>query len=238
MAGLHWPGEDAVGRRFKLGNASSESPWLSIVGVIADARHRELSSESRPEFYLPHQQRASAAMYVVARTTGDPTSLISVARRAVWDVDPVQPLFAERAMSVIVDQGLTASRATAEIMGLLSLIALALAVVEIYGVMSYSVGRRTREIGVRMALGAGRTDIFRLVARSGIGLVGIGIAVGLGGAFALTRFMTSLLYQVRPADPATFAVIAVVLSAIAALACYLPARRATRVNSMVALRYE
>lgn len=161
-----------------------------------------------------------------------------MARRAVWNVDPDQPLFAERAMRVIVDQELTASRASAEVMGILSLIALALAVVGIYGVMSYSVSRRTREIGVRMALGAGRSDIFRLVARNGIGLVGTGVAVGLGGAFALTRFMTSLLYQVRPSDPATFAVIAVMLSAIVALACYLPARRATRVNSMVALRYE
>ncbi len=209
---------------------------MSVVGVVADVRRGELKGSPRPEFYIPHARNPVLATYLVARTGGDPTAFIPAVRAAIWEVDPDQPVFEERAMGAVLDVQLAPWRPAAQVMSVLSVIALLLAAVGIYGVMTYGVSQRTREIGVRMALGAEAGDILKLVARNGLFLTAAGIAIGLAGATALTRFMSSILYEVSVTDPTTFGSTALLLAAVALVACFIPARRATRVNSVVALR--
>ncbi len=236
LARQYWPGQDPIGKRFQFGNP--DNPYLTVVGIVGDVRHQGLGDEPRPELYRPHSQAASSTMFLLVRTESDPLALVPAARERIWAVDPDQPVYRIRSMQQIIDERLIGPRAGAQILGVLAGLALLLAAVGIYGVMSYSVNERTHEVGIRMALGAAPPDILRLVVRQAMLPVLLGVGLGLAGGLAATRGLTVLLYGVSPGDPLTFVSTTFLLVGIALLACYLPARRATRVDPMVALRYE
>jgi putative ABC transport system permease protein len=228
-----FPNEDPIGKRLLL--AMYPKPF-EIIGVVGDIRHQRLESEPFSAMYLP--THAAGRMNVVIRTQVDPTSIVAAVRREVQAIDPDQPIADVRTMQEWLDTSVATPRYRTTLLGLLALLALVLASTGIYGVMSYSVAQRTHEIGVRMALGARQLDVLKLVVRQGMGLVLIGVALGLLGAIALTRVMASLLFGIGARDPLTFGVVAALLSLVAFVACYIPARRATKVDPLVALRYE
>ena len=231
------PGADPLGQRLRLDPANPESKWLTVVGVVGDARYRELN-DIRLDVYVPYRQTRVPVRYLVVRTATDPNELTPIARRELAALDPNQALTGIMTMEQLVADALARPRFNSLLLGLLGLLTAALAAVGIYGVMNYSVARRTQEIGIRMALGAQGSDVLRLVVKQGMRLVMIGLAVGLAAAFTLTRLMTSLLYGVGALDPITFAVILLLLTAVALMACYIPARRAMKVDPMEAIRYE
>lgn len=228
-----FPNEDPLGKRLVM--AFDEKPF-EIIGVAGDIRHRAMERDPLPAMYVPSIQ--ASGMNLVIRTQGDPASLSAAVRKEVQAIDPDQPVAAVRTMDELVDRSVGASRYRTTLLGLLALVALVLASTGIYGVVSYSVAQRTHEIGVRMALGARRIDVLKLIVRQGMTLVVIGVAVGLAGAIALTRVMASLLFGVTAKDPMTFTVVGLLLATVALVACYVPARRATKVDPLVALRYE
>ncbi|MFY9607925.1 MAG: ABC transporter permease, partial [Blastocatellia bacterium] len=236
FARTYFPGEDPIGRRIDFGWETTG--WQEIVGVIGDVKHHGLEEAALPATYVPQLQRPSLSMTVVVRTTPDPRSLSAAVRSQVFSLDKDQPISRVRVMEEVVSASVASRRLSMVLLAGFAVVALTLAAVGLYGVMSYVVTQRTHEIGVRMALGARAGDVLGLVLRQGIDLVMLGVGIGLAAALALTRLMASLLYGVSATDFSTFAVIALLLSAVALLACYLPARRATRVDPMVALRYE
>jgi predicted permease len=239
MAERYWPGEDPIGKRIKMGSFDTDSPWLSVAGVVKDVRQFQINAEAKPQIYLPYAQYgASRPRDLVIRTAGDPLGLAAAVRGEVWAVDKDQPVSNIQTMEQILSDSLTRERFNMLLLAIFAGVALALAAVGIYGVMSYSVTQRTHEIGVRMALGADSGHVLRLVVGQGLKLVSAGVAIGLAFAFALTRLMESLLFGVSATDPVTFVLISVTLVAVAALASYIPARRATKVDPMVALRYQ
>ncbi|HYN25979.1 MAG TPA: ABC transporter permease [Pyrinomonadaceae bacterium] len=233
LASQVFPNEDPLGKRLIM--VMADQPW-EIIGVVGDIRHRALETQPFPAMYLPTY--ATGRTNLVIRTQGDPTSITAAVRKEVQALDPDQPVADVKTMEQWVDTAVAAPRYRTLLLGLFALLALVLASTGIYGVMSYSVAQRTHEIGVRMALGARQLDVLKLVVRQGMGLVLIGVALGLVGAIALTRVMSTLLFGVSAKDPVTFAVVATVLSLVAFVACYIPARRATKVDPLVALRYE
>jgi putative ABC transport system permease protein len=228
-----FPNEDPIGHRLVMG--MSGLPF-EIIGVVGDVRHSALENSPAPAMYMPTQDGPSTNL--VIRAQGDPSNLAAAVRREVKAIDPDQPVAAVKTMDEWLTTSVSAPRYRTSLLGLFALVALILASTGIYGVMSYSVAQRTHEIGVRMALGAGRFHVLRLVVRQGMGLVGIGVVLGLIGAVALTRVMSSLLFEVTPKDPLTFTAVAAFLTLVALVACYIPARRATKVDPLVALRYE
>jgi predicted permease len=240
MARQYWPGEDPVGKRFSFGE--KDDPWITVVGVVADVRQMGLDEPVKAEMYLPFKQVGYIAFYapreLVIRAAVDPTSLVAAVRREVQAVDPQQPVSHVRTMAEILGVESGEQRIAMMLLAAFAALALLLASLGIYGVLAYFVAQHTPEIGIRMALGAARGDILALVLRKGMGMALVGVAVGLGGAFALTRLMQSLLFGVSASDPLTFAGVALLLVAVALVACLIPARRATRVDPMVALRYE
>ncbi|HKP87591.1 MAG TPA: ABC transporter permease [Blastocatellia bacterium] len=239
MARTYWPPDtDPVGKRLKFGGADSDSPWITIVGVVGKVKQYALDTDSRVAFYMPHLQNLSSTMYVVARTSGDPLGLAAAVTREAREMDPNVPVYDVKTMEQLVSESLARRRFAMLALGLFAVVALLLAVVGIYGVMSYSVAQRTREIGIRVALGAQMGDVFKLVIGQGMLLAAIGVCIGLASAIAMTRVMASLLFGVSATDPATFATIALLLAVVALVACYVPARRAAKVDPMVALRYE
>ena len=247
MAERYWPGEDAVGKRIAYAGIrqGGRPDWIEIVGVVGDIKHRGLDIESKPEIYVPvyqplftNRRTPPLSLYVAVRASGDPSALAAAARREVLAVDPEQPVANMKTMSERLAESVAERRFNMTLLGLFACVALLLACVGIYGVMSYAVARRTHEIGIRVALGAQARDVLRLVLGQGMWLALAGVAAGLAGALAATRVMASLLYGVSATDPLTFAGVSVLLTAAAALACVVPARRATRVDPMVALRYE
>jgi putative ABC transport system permease protein len=239
MARRFWPGEDPVGKRISTATSSGQqTQWQTIVGVVGSVRHLGLDIEPRPEIYYHANSSPPFGPVVVLRTTGDPQRLISLARAKVRELDRDVPISNVNTMEQLVAQSVAQRRFGMFLVGIFAVLALVLAVIGIYGVVSYSVAQRTNEIGVRMALGASATDVLKMVLKNGMTLALIGVGLGLAGAFAATRLMTSLLFEVKPTDVATFAIVSVGLILVALLACYLPARRAMKVDPLVALRYE
>jgi putative ABC transport system permease protein len=234
LARVMWPGDDPVGKELPVPGGS----FLSVIGVVRDTRHETLSNDVQSEVYVPYLQEPVISMQLAVRSIADPASLTSAVRKQVAAVDPEQPISHVATLEQTISESVAPRRFTMLLVGIFAAIALALATVGIYGVMAFSVTQRTHEIGIRMALGADRSDVLRLVVRQGLRLTLAGVAFGIAGAWALTRFVTSFLYGVRPTDPATFATVSVVLIAVSVLASYIPARRATKVDPMVALRYE
>jgi putative ABC transport system permease protein len=233
MARQYWPDEDAVGKRIVL---SGEKTWRQIIAVVGDVRHYALDGEVRPEMYFPHSQQPQNFMSVVIRTASATENFSWAVRGEVADIDKDQPIAALRTMEELLSRSVAQPRLYSALLGIFSTVALLLAAVGIYGVMSLAVGQRTHEIGVRMALGAPARSVRDMVLLKGLGLALAGVGFGILGAFALTRVLGKLLYGVSATDPFTFVGAALLLVAVAAAACYFPARRATRVDPMVALR--
>ena len=250
MARRYWPAEDPIGKRVALVFESlrffpNRPPEVDIaqglreiVGVVADVKHLGLEAAPLPEMFTPFLQRPVRDLALVIRASSDPTSLIGGVRRAVSDLDKEQAILNAGTMTDVLSRAVATPRFNALLIGLFAALALALGTVGLYGVIAYSVAQRTHEIGVRMALGAGERDILRLVLVRGLTLTLIGVAAGLAAALALTRLVVNLLFGVKPTDPAVFAAVALLLTGVALAACYVPARRATRVDPMIALRYQ
>jgi putative ABC transport system permease protein len=239
MARRFWPGEDAIGKRLAAGRFRTPEDWIQVVGIVKDVRQFELTAEPRPQMYLSYRQAAFfAPRDLVVKTDVDPASMATTVRKTVWEVDKDQPVSNIRTMEEILAGSIARQRFSMLLLAIFAGVALVLAGVGIYGVMSYSVAQRTREIGIRMALGAQTGAVLKLAVAYGMKLVIAGIVIGLIAAFALTRVMSTLLFGVTATDPATFTLISLLLVAVAALASYIPARRATKVNPIIALRYE
>ena len=235
-----FPGGDPLGRRIQRGRPRPGRPqrWMTIVGVVADTKMYGLAQKARMEVYLPYRQVASNGMALVVKSAGDPAALTSDIRRVVASIDKDQPIFGVQTMQQVLNNSVSTRRITLILLSLFSALALVLSAIGIYGVVSYSVAQRIREIGIRMALGAQRSDVLRLVLGQGARISSIGIAIGIAASLLLTRLMTKLLYSVSAADPATFLAVALLLALIALAACYIPARRTTRVDPLMALRQD
>jgi predicted permease len=238
MARELWPNQDAIGKRIRFGGLASSAPWRTVVGVVGRVKQYALDSDSRIALYLPHTQNPSRALTVVLRSGADPAALTGSVKKEIRELDPDLPMYYVRTMAQRVDESLARRRFSMLLLGVFAGVALALAAIGIYGVMSYLVNQGTREIGIRMALGATARNVQSLVVRQGMSLALAGVAIGLAGAFALTRFLQSLLFGINATDPFTFVGIALLLSAIALVASYIPARRAARVDPMISLRDE
>jgi len=236
MARMFWPGQNPIGQRFSY--SGSNGPWLEVVGVVGDTRQWGLRMPPRPEEYQPFDGNSFGGTILVLHTALPPQSLVAEVKHQVAALDPDLPLFAIRTMEQLVSQQTAGARTESLLVGLFAGLALFLAAVGIYGVMAYLVVQRRQEIGIRMALGARRGDVFRLVLGRGLLLTLIGVAIGNACALGLTRFLASLLYDVKPTDQVTFIAVSLILTSVALLACYIPGRRATKVDPMVALRYE
>jgi predicted permease len=244
MARTYWTDPNAVvGGHIRVGNP--KNPWATVVGIVADERHNGVTGIVKEKFYIPFSQWHVAnggfvarSAFLVVRTNGDPMRLSGPVREALRAIDPNLPAANVRPMTAVVAASLATPRLTGFLLGTFAAIALILAAVGIYGVLSYLVARRTHEIGIRLAIGADRSQVVRLVLSQGLGLAIGGILIGLPAAFALTKVMQSVLYQVRPSDPLTFIVVPAVLVIVALVAAGLPAFRATRVSPLIALRSE
>jgi putative ABC transport system permease protein len=241
MARRYWPDANPLGKRITLGDDKDGNPiWQQIVGVVGDVKYRTLFRDQNkdPDIYLPFLQRPLLEFGVVLETGLDPSALAATLRAEMQSLDADLPVYDVATMAERVKNETAQSRFTALLLGIFAFVAITLAGLGIYGVMSYAVSQRTHELGIRMALGAKRGDILRLVVGEGMLLVGIGVMVGLTGAIIATRVLAAQLYNVSAGDPATFAIVPLILAAVALLACAVPARRATKVDPMVALRYE
>ncbi|MBI1761539.1 MAG: ABC transporter permease [Acidobacteria bacterium] len=241
FARRYWPGQPPLGKRIQMGggpNGANDAPYLTVVGVVKDGKYTSLGEEATPFLYLNLAQRYVAAPTLIIRTQSNPTDLLATVRNEVAALDKSLPLFDVKTMRQHLGIALLPARLAGSVLGIFGLVALLLAAAGIYGVMAYAVAQRTREIGIRMALGADARAVLRLVVRQGMTLVLIGLAIGLTAAFALTHLLKSLLFGVSTADPLTFAGIALLLMSVALLACWIPARRATKVDPLIALRCE
>jgi putative ABC transport system permease protein len=235
MAQKFWPAQDPLGKQIKFVEDGSQG---TIVGVVGDAKHYWIEETQRPQLYVPYSQNPGIFATLVIKTTVEPLSIAEQVRQAVWRVDPDQPMWKIRTVDFLVTRSVADRKFLMALMGIFALLALILTVIGLYGVISYLVNQRTQEIGIRMALGAQMSHILRMVLRQGMILVLGGVAIGLGASWALTRLMSKLLFKTSATDPVTFSAIAVLLIVVALLACYIPARRATKVDPLDALRYE
>jgi putative ABC transport system permease protein len=232
-----WPNNNAVGRRMTYGRFPEQSQtWIEIIGVVKRIRHHRLDADVREMVYFSHAQASRIGMTLVIRSNSNPNAMVSAVRSAVQSVDPDQPIYGIRTMDEVVAGARATARFTLLLLLLFAGVAATLAVVGIYGVMSYAITQRTNEIGIRMALGAQARDVLQLVIKQGMRLVLLGVAGGLLAALLLTRLIRDLLFGVSANDPLTFCLIALLLTFVAGLACYIPARRATKVDPMIALR--
>jgi len=238
LARRYWPDQDPIGRRISYDGRNGQPVWRQIVGVVKSVRHMALNEEPRPEIYIPFTQHPLAFMTLVVRTDGAPSGFVAAVRSQVQAVDKDQPISNVRTMEERLTSAVSQRRFNLILLAIFAGLALSLAAVGIYGVMSYLVTQRTHEIGVRMALGAQTRDVLRLVVRQGMTLALSGVALGLITALGLTRLIKNLLFGVSTTDPATFSAIALLVALVALLACYIPARRATKVDPMIALRSE
>ena len=240
LARKHWPNESPIGKRVSF---SSDEPAYEIVGVAGNIKHRGLDARDRPELYVPYRQPLFAGwtvrpMYIVVRTVSDPAAAAAIIRREVERLDRDQPVSDVRTMDERIGRSLSSRRFNMVLLAAFASLALTLAAVGIYGIVAYSVTERTHEIGVRLALGAQRRDVIAMVVGQGMTMTVTGTIVGLAAAMMVTRLMSSLLFDVSAVDPATFLAIPLLLIAVAFIACYVPARRATRVDPLQALRSE
>jgi len=237
LARKHWPGEDAIGKRIRFNEPIERAPWMEIVGVVRDVKH-ELNIPIEPEYYLPLAQDAWTGMVLVAKTSVEPSSLAPALRQQVWAIDKDQPVFDVKTMQEVRSSSVALYSFSSVMLGIFAVVALLLASVGIYGVMAFAVTQRTQEIGIRMALGARTVDVLKLVVKHGMKLALLGMVIGLAGSWAITRFLEKMLVGVEPTDVLTFSAVSAFLLLAAFVACYLPARRATKVDPLVALRYE
>ncbi len=234
-----WPNQDPIGKRISPDGAGfPPGVWLSIVGIAGDVRHSTLDAAPKPEVYWAYPQYPVRSLTFVLRTTIEPMSLAAAARKEIWAVDQDLPITRLQTMEGLISASIAQQRLYLSLMGVFAAVALLLAAVGIYGVMSYAVAQRAHEIGIRMALGAQTSDVLKLVVGQSMKLTMMGVAVGLVTAFGLTRLITNLLFGVSATDPATFVAVALLLTGVALAACYIPARRATKVDPMMALRTE
>jgi putative ABC transport system permease protein len=236
FAKTYWPNQDPLGKRFK--RTRSESPWITVAGIIANARTESLAEAGVPKIYLDLYQTGGKRLAIFVRGHLDAAAVPEEVREQLQSVDPTLPVSAAQTLNETVTASLAERRFSMEMVALFALTALLLAGLGIYGVISYMVSERTHEIGIRLALGADRMSVVKMVLRQGLRLATAGAAVGFVGALIVSHLMTGLLYGVRPTDPLTFAGVALLLIGVALLACYIPARRAIRVDPLVALRYE
>jgi putative ABC transport system permease protein len=239
FAGSWWPNQSPLGKRVKFGRLSEDEPWLEVVGVVAHVKNYGVDGASRVEIYLPYAQApAGAPPTLLLRGDGDVAALASRLRQAVKAADPELPVYEIRTLDEIVAEATAPRRVAVMLISVFAALALVLAAVGIYGVMSYSVAQRTAEFGVRMALGAERRHILKMVLRHGGRMAAAGIAIGVVAALGLARLLAALLFQTSTTDPPTFSLVPLLLCRVAALACYVPALRATRVDPLAALRSE
>ena len=238
MANRFWPGQNPEGHRIKIGGPDDPEPWMQIVGVADDVKSSALGADAKPELYLAYSQNIARVMHIVVRTAGDPMRIAASVRQQIWSLDKNQPVANIETMKEIVADSVSGSRFTALLLGIFSGIALLLAVLGIYGIVSYFASQRTREIGIRRAFGAQTSHVLLLVISQGFLLTLAGTILGLIGARALTRVLSSFLYDVSPTDPAVFVGIAGFFLLISVLASFVPALRAATMNPMEALRYE
>ena len=235
MAQTFWPNEDPIGKRLLIKGMKSEA---EVIGVVADVKQHEAWQPSEPMFYRPFSQEFLPSYHLLVKARGNPVGLLPAIRQQVTNLDPQVPVYGAEPLSRVVEDSMAEPRMAASVVSLFGALVLFLAITGIYSVVAYWVAQRTHEFGIRMALGAEKNDVLRMVVGQGLKLALIGVGVGIGGALALTRFLTTLLYGVKPTDPLTFAAVSLILIAVALLACYIPARRASKVDPMVALRYE
>jgi len=238
LASRFWPNQNAMGKRLGFEEDPGKQVWREIVGVVGNVKHKALETEAMPEVYLPYQQFPVNFMSLVVHTASEPANMIPAIRNQVLSIDKDQPVSDIMTMEQRLAKSVASSRFVMLLLGSFSVLALGLAAVGIYGVMAYLVTERTQEIGVRMALGAQRRDVLKLVVRKGMALAIVGTAIGMVASFALTRLMRGLLFEVTPTDWLTFVIASMVLLTVALLACYIPARQATKVDPLTALRYE
>jgi predicted permease len=238
MAHRYWPAENPIGKRITLGLPRPDNPWVTIIGVAKDLPHRGIDSSPQPDWYLSRPLGPQRNQILFVRTAGNPSDLAAPIRHLVAEMDHDQPVTNIRTMREVVAETVAPRKFNMLLLTLFAVVAMVLAALGIYGVMAYAVAQRTHEMGIRMALGAQQRHVVGLIIRNGLMLTLIGVAIGLGIAFALTRLMTALLFGVTPTDLPTFAVVSGLLVFISLMACYIPARRATRVDPLVALRYE
>jgi len=238
MANTYWPGEDPIGKRLKSGGAESRSPWMTVIGVVAHVRYRTLEASSRTEFYVPHSQNTVKSMSITIRTTGKPAAYADSVRREVTAVDREQPLYMVRTMDELMAISVARRRLVTTLLALFAGCALLLATVGLYGVTSYAVSQRMHEIGIRIAIGASQAQVLRMIVGQSLALAAAGSLLGLAGSLAVSRWVSSLLFEVKPGDMVTLGFTAGVLAIVALAASYIPARRASRVDPVVALRVE
>jgi putative ABC transport system permease protein len=240
MARLYWPNQDPVGQRLAIGESSKDTSWRTIVGVVADNRHASLSELPVPTAFISYLQDLESwpRMSFVIKSKTEAASLAPTIRRALISVDQTQPVYAIEPMTRLLSTSIAQRRFIMILLGSLAAVAVALAMIGVYGVINFSVSERTQEIGIRMALGARAVDVLRMVLGQGMKLVAMGIVIGLLAGLALMRLLTSMLFHVSATDSRTFTLVAAGLGLLAFVACYFPARRATKVDPLVALRYE
>jgi putative ABC transport system permease protein len=238
LANQYWPGEDPIGRHLTFEGGKTNPIWREIVGVVGRVKYKGAEGDIKGQLYYPYQQNSLPSMFLAIQASNDPAGLISSAREAIRAVDKDLPIFRVKTMEQLVDDSLAQRRFSMSLLMIFAVLALCLAAVGHYGVLSYSVTQRSHEIGIRMAMGAQPRDIFKLVVGQGLSLTAIGIIVGAASALGFTRVVSSLLFAVSTTDPGIYTAMSVLLIAVGVLACFIPARRAMRVDPIVALRYE
>ena len=238
MANELWPGQDALGKRIRFGDLNSTSPWQTVVGVVGRVKQYGLETDGRIALYRPHTQQPGRSMYVTLRTTGEPETVATAVRQQIRELDPNLPIYRMRPMTGLVDASLARQRFAMQLLGVFALLALSLSAIGTYGVMAHVVTQGTRELGIRLALGATHTNILGMVLRHGLVVAATGLIVGLAAAALLTRLITTLIVGVTATDPLTFIVVAAALAVAAVMATLVPALRASRVDPVVSLRAE
>jgi putative ABC transport system permease protein len=239
LAERYWPGENPIGKRISRGNpANPATVWFEVIGVVGHAAHEGLDADARVQYYFHYRQRPLSGGSLIVRTAGEPLSGVAALRQAVRDVDADMPLSGIASMEDLIDRSVGQRRLAMSLLAVFAFLGLLLAATGIYGVMAHMVTQRAQEMGLRMALGAGRRDVLSLVLGQGVKLAALGLALGVAGSIALTRVIESQLYNVRATDPLTFVTVTALLAVVGLVATMVPALRATRLDPVTALRQE